>query len=371
MSSPHRFSRGRKPSLRLAPSVAFTLTTTTTTPTPTPTPTPSTTMPPFSAPRSELLFVVAVAVAVAATAAFGYYATSRGARSTATPQRHPPPREQAPSSSSSAAAAAEDDDAPDEAVEAAFEQAKEDANALKVGIEDQLRLYGLFKRATVGVPSPSERPGMLDQVGRAKFDAWTRAAEAAGSREVAMEAYVQLVREIMARGANASAANASANAATSMIAVSQPKSMVTASAATPGATADETAGDMVVVPGMEEGSPDFERARANLDDVAAMLATTPSLAKEHDGTGRSLLHFAVDAEHAAAVDALLASGAVVDDEDVEGLTPLAYAATIDSVAMVTRLLAAGAHPMVEGGAKYFTSLAPKRGEVLASFASSA
>jgi peroxisomal 3,2-trans-enoyl-CoA isomerase len=32
-------------------------------------------------------------------------------------------------------------------------------------------LYALFKQATIG-PCKSERPGMFDMIGRAKWDAW-------------------------------------------------------------------------------------------------------------------------------------------------------------------------------------------------------
>ncbi len=39
------------------------------------------------------------------------------------------------------------------------------------GNEAKLKLYALYKQATVGVCNTS-KPGMLDLVGRAKWDAW-------------------------------------------------------------------------------------------------------------------------------------------------------------------------------------------------------
>ncbi|HOX45891.1 MAG TPA: acyl-CoA-binding protein [Myxococcota bacterium] len=79
--------------------------------------------------------------------------------------------------------------------QAEFDQAVQDVK----GLPDQppdvlLRLYGLFKQATMGDAS-GKRPGVLDFKGRAKFDAW---AERRGmSRESAMEAYATVVRELL------------------------------------------------------------------------------------------------------------------------------------------------------------------------------
>lgn len=41
--------------------------------------------------------------------------------------------------------------------------------------QDKLVLYGLYKQATVG-DVQGKRPGMLDLVGRAKYDAWAECA---------------------------------------------------------------------------------------------------------------------------------------------------------------------------------------------------
>jgi acyl-CoA-binding protein len=59
--------------------------------------------------------------------------------------------------------------------------------------EQLLQLYGLYKQATAGDATGS-RPGMLDLVGRAKWDAW--AARKGTSRDEAKRRYVSLVDEL-------------------------------------------------------------------------------------------------------------------------------------------------------------------------------
>jgi diazepam-binding inhibitor (GABA receptor modulating acyl-CoA-binding protein) len=61
-----------------------------------------------------------------------------------------------------------------------------------------LRLYGLYKQATLG-DNGSEEPGMFDFVGRAKWEAWS---ERRGmTKEAASQAYIALVDELFAKPA--------------------------------------------------------------------------------------------------------------------------------------------------------------------------
>jgi acyl-CoA-binding protein len=62
--------------------------------------------------------------------------------------------------------------------------------------QDLLRLYALYKQATVG-DAAGKRPGMIDFVKRAKYDAWSE--HSGTSREDAMRSYVDLVEELKAR----------------------------------------------------------------------------------------------------------------------------------------------------------------------------
>ncbi|MES2944915.1 MAG: acyl-CoA-binding protein [Pseudomonadota bacterium] len=56
-----------------------------------------------------------------------------------------------------------------------------------------LELYALFKQATLGDVT-GERPGMMDMVGRSKYDAWAK--RKGESRESAMAAYTELVQKL-------------------------------------------------------------------------------------------------------------------------------------------------------------------------------
>ena len=60
---------------------------------------------------------------------------------------------------------------------------------------DLLKLYALYKQGNVGDVT-GDRPGMMDFVGRAKYDAW---AEIAGmSQDEAKQAYIDLVASLQA-----------------------------------------------------------------------------------------------------------------------------------------------------------------------------
>ena len=63
----------------------------------------------------------------------------------------------------------------------------------KPGNDDLLKLYALCKQATTG-DIEGKRPGMMDFVGRAKYDAW--AALKGTSSEDAKQAYVDLVESL-------------------------------------------------------------------------------------------------------------------------------------------------------------------------------
>jgi acyl-CoA-binding protein len=57
-----------------------------------------------------------------------------------------------------------------------------------------LKLYGLFKQASVG-DVQGKRPGMLDFKGRAKYDAWNE--KKGMNPEQAMDEYVSYVDELL------------------------------------------------------------------------------------------------------------------------------------------------------------------------------
>jgi diazepam-binding inhibitor (GABA receptor modulator, acyl-CoA-binding protein) len=78
----------------------------------------------------------------------------------------------------------------------AFEQAQKDVKTLtrKPGNDDLLFLYAHFKQGSAGDVS-GKRPGMLDMVGRAKFDAWEKLKGM--SKDQAMQKYVDRVNVLL------------------------------------------------------------------------------------------------------------------------------------------------------------------------------
>lgn len=64
----------------------------------------------------------------------------------------------------------------------------------KVKTADQIRIYGLYKQATVGDINTS-RPGLLDPAGRYKWDAWEKMK--GKSQEDAKKEYVELFFELL------------------------------------------------------------------------------------------------------------------------------------------------------------------------------
>jgi len=83
-------------------------------------------------------------------------------------------------------------------IEQAFEAATADSRTLKSapGNDELLALYSLYKQASSGDVA-GERPGALDMVARAKYDAWSK--RKGTTRDDAMNAYVALVKELKAR----------------------------------------------------------------------------------------------------------------------------------------------------------------------------
>ncbi|HEU0198121.1 MAG TPA: acyl-CoA-binding protein [Nevskiaceae bacterium] len=81
-------------------------------------------------------------------------------------------------------------------LKAAFEQAQKDVKTLtkRPSNDDLLALYSLFKQGSVG-DAQGKRPGMLDMVGRAKFDAWGKLKGT--TAEQAMQKYVDKVKQLL------------------------------------------------------------------------------------------------------------------------------------------------------------------------------
>ncbi|XP_022310007.1 acyl-CoA-binding protein-like [Crassostrea virginica] len=78
---------------------------------------------------------------------------------------------------------------------AEFTKAAEDAKKLKTSPsnDDLLELYSLYKQATVGDVN-TDRPGMLDLKGKAKWDAWN--GKKGMNKEAAEQAYITKVEQM-------------------------------------------------------------------------------------------------------------------------------------------------------------------------------
>lgn len=77
-----------------------------------------------------------------------------------------------------------------------FTQAQQDVKSLtkRPDNNDMLFLYAHFKQAAEGDVKGS-RPGMLDMVGRAKYDAWAKLKGTAG--DAAMQKYIDKVGALL------------------------------------------------------------------------------------------------------------------------------------------------------------------------------
>ncbi len=80
-------------------------------------------------------------------------------------------------------------------LKSAFEKAVKDSKQLPEKPDNQtlLKIYSLYKQATEG-DVQGKRPGLMDMVGRAKYDAW--AAIEGKSADDAMKEYVDLIESL-------------------------------------------------------------------------------------------------------------------------------------------------------------------------------
>jgi peroxisomal 3,2-trans-enoyl-CoA isomerase len=77
-----------------------------------------------------------------------------------------------------------------------FETAKSrlESSSVEVDNETKLKLYGLYKQATVGVCS-TPKPGLTDFVGRAKWTAWSSLGKM--NQQDAQKQYIQTVQQLV------------------------------------------------------------------------------------------------------------------------------------------------------------------------------
>ena len=83
-------------------------------------------------------------------------------------------------------------------LKARFDQALADSKLLPAKPDNNtlLQIYSLFKQGSLG-DVQGERPGMMDFVGRAKYDAW--AGLKGKTPEQAQQAYIDLIESLKAK----------------------------------------------------------------------------------------------------------------------------------------------------------------------------
>jgi acyl-CoA-binding protein len=86
-------------------------------------------------------------------------------------------------------------------LQAQFLQAKDDVVNLSKAPDNEvkLQLYALFKQATEGDYTNGKKPGMMDFVGKVKYEAWKK--HEGMSKEAATQKYIGLVAGLKAADA--------------------------------------------------------------------------------------------------------------------------------------------------------------------------
>ncbi|KAF6026647.1 ECI2 [Bugula neritina] len=90
--------------------------------------------------------------------------------------------------------------------DAEFNKAKERLSQLKEdpGNQVKLQIYALFKQSTIGA-NTTKKPGMMDFVGKAKWDAWT--ALGSLSQDDAQLKYIELINSLVSSDSSADSAD--------------------------------------------------------------------------------------------------------------------------------------------------------------------
>ena len=80
-------------------------------------------------------------------------------------------------------------------LETKFQAAADKArDTSSVSSDNKKKLYGLFKQATEGPIGDRPRPGIFDQVGRAKWDGWNALGDM--DKDEAKKQYIALVESL-------------------------------------------------------------------------------------------------------------------------------------------------------------------------------
>ena len=187
-------------------------------------------------------------------------------------------------------------------LDAAFEEAVKSARDLgNLDQETMLRLYGLYKQATIGACNIS-KPGMLSFTARYKWDAWNSLGSLSSTD--AKTRYIELVNSLETENAG----DATRKAKPSALGVS-----VSCMAKTEEELED---GDKTIFDWLKED---------NSQQVSSLLQKNPLLLNQPDEQGMTLLHWSADRGSATMIQLLAEKGADMNALDKSGQTALHYA----------------------------------------------
>eukprot|EP01121_Diplochlamys_sp_Union-15-3_P017912 TRINITY_DN640_c0_g1_i1.p1 TRINITY_DN640_c0_g1~~TRINITY_DN640_c0_g1_i1.p1 ORF type:complete len:279 (+),score=68.19 TRINITY_DN640_c0_g1_i1:54-890(+) len=191
-------------------------------------------------------------------------------------------------------------------------------NIPNIDSKEQLKLYGLFKQATVG-PCNTKRPSsLLDPKGCHKWDAWNGVKHL--SKEEAMKQYVKEVTSL------------------------SPEWMKDKKPASHGSLGGKTFSRPVKEEEVKKDSwslIDLVKDKKKTKEALKMISSGSSV-NITDDEQRSPLHWAADGEQLELVQRLIKAGANVNAQDSSGQTPLHYAVTLDFKDIVLELVKNGA-----------------------------
>ena len=202
----------------------------------------------------------------------------------------------------------------------------------------KLQLYGLFKQATVG-PCNTSKPSLIDQVGRAKWDAWAKFAEMPS--ELAKLLYLEVTASLFPEFAGDDGDGSSEPNPTSAARTKGPSGGGGFGPVFSSMVADEGYGDED--DGSEAPGTHVHQLAKNGELTSLQEAVASGVdVNVKDEEGRTPLHWAADSGHSNVVEWLLENGASVNDQDIEGQSALHYAALCERVELCRTLLLAGA-----------------------------
>jgi acyl-CoA-binding protein len=202
----------------------------------------------------------------------------------------------------------------------------------------ELKLYGLYKAATVG-PCSGPPPSRLDTVARAKHDAWKELGALNGAD--ARAAYVRIVASL--HGPAAGGADDELGRSESEMEEEEEEEVASSrrGGSSGFSATSRPLADGALVLSAAELSRDIHH-QCQLGDLAAVTAlldAEASLVNARNDAGETPLHVAADAGHERVVEALLARGADAAATEDGGQTALEYAEALGHDAVVQLLRA--------------------------------